>query len=108
MINETIKSIANYYPLVISLFTLLKLHPAAYRIWPALRDSRTASQKIAILTPDFSTYEISGGGISSTDIVYGFLKDKHFYELRYSALQTHYFIESLDEFEEVVRHFKTR
>ena len=48
------------------------------------------------------------GGIPSTDIVYGFLNSKFFYELRYSALQTHYFHESLDKFEEVVKHFKIR
>ena len=47
-------------------------------------------------------------GIPSTDIVYGFLESKFFYELRYSALQTHYFHESLDEFEDVVKHFKLR
>jgi len=48
------------------------------------------------------------GGQPFTDVVYGLIDGLFYYELRYSALTTHYFEKNLASFEEVVRDFVLR
>lgn len=68
-------------------------------IAPALIDTRPGVKCVL----DYQINEIL-----FTDIVYGFINDFFLYELRLSCTRRHYFNESLDQFESVVRSFRLR
>lgn len=46
--------------------------------------------------------------IPCSDLVYAFIVEPSLYQIRYSATKRHYFEESLDEFEKVVKSFRMK